>query len=308
MKQPWLALALVLGACHDEGEQSAEGNGDDSSTSSAEDPSDGPSSAGPSTTSTSTTVGTSTDASTTTTTTDDDSSGTSSSESSDSADESSSEDDDTGVPSDTIYEQSFAGPDGAPWPDEWQVVGNGVISSEIDDGRGRMAGTTTHTGRIILPGYAELDSEIWATVVFEDPSQQGFGFYVRQNGGALQDTDPPGLGYAVYFEGSFQRAIGIWRETNGVEEPLQETPDPIAGGWQAGVPYRVRFQCQQNGTMTAMRAKVWPVDGEEPDEWSVSVEDGTPELQDYAASYAVDVYNYAGTGSVWVDDIVISRL
>ncbi|HWB82076.1 MAG TPA: hypothetical protein VG755_44240 [Nannocystaceae bacterium] len=305
MKQPWLALTLVLGACHDDGEASA--NDETSSSSSgAEDPSNGPSSDSPSTTTTSASTTTST-TTTSTTTSADESTSTSETSTSESEGESSSEDD-TGVPSDTIYEQSFAEPDGAPWPDPWQVVGDGVISSEIDGGRGRMAGTTTHTGRIILPGYAELDSEIWATIVFEDPTQQGFGFYVRQNGGALQDTDPPGLGYAVYLEGSFLRAIGIWRETNGVEEPLMETPDPVPGGLIAGVPYRVRFQCQQNGTMTAMRAKVWPVDGDEPDAWAVSVEDGTPELQDYAASFAVDVYNYAGTGSIWIDDIVITRL
>lgn len=304
MKQPWLALALVLGACHDGGEGSA--NTDTSSSGSAEDPSGAPTT-DPSETSASTTTTTATSSTTGTTTSADDSTSTSDPSSSEGDGESSSGED-TGVPGDAIYEQSFAAPDGAAWPEPWQVVGDGVISSEIDDGRGRIAGTTAHTGRIILPGYAELDSEIWATVVFEDPTQQGFGFYVRQNGGALQDTDPPGLGYAVYLEGSFLRAIGIWRETNGVEEPLMETPDPVPGGLLAGVPYRVRFQCRQNGTMTAMRAKVWPADAAEPATWAVEVEDGTPELQDYAASYAVDVYNYSGTGSLWIDDIVIMRM
>ena len=57
-----------------------------------------------------------------------------------------------------------------------------------------------------------------------------------------------------------------------------------------------------------MRAKVWPADAAEPATWAVAVEDGTPELQDYAASYAVDVYNYSGTGSLWIDDIVIMRM
>jgi hypothetical protein len=301
MNQTWLALALVLTACHDGGEPSADGDG--SSSSGAEDPSDGPTTA-PSSTSTSTTASTGTTASTTAS--DDDSTTSESTSSTESEGDSSSEE--TGTPGNTIYEDAFDGEDGAPWHAPWQVVGDGVLSSAIDGGRGRMAGATMHTGRIILPDLAELDSEVWATVVFEDPTQQGFGFYVRQNGGALQDTVPPGLGYSVYLEGSFLRAIGIWRETNGVEEPLMETSDPVPGGLQAGVPYRVRFQCQQNGTMTAMRAKVWPADSTEPDAWSVSVEDGTPELQDYAASFAVDVYNYGGTGSIWIDDIVITRL
>lgn len=308
MKQPWLALVLVLGACHDKGEPSAEGNGDESSTSAADDSSGGPT-GGPSGTPTSTTASTGTTASTTTA--DDDTSGGTSSSSSESSGESegdSSSDDTTGAPGDAIYDDDFASAEGAAWHAPWQVVGDGVLSSEIDGGRGRLAGATMHTGRIILSDFEELDSEVWITVVFEDPTQQGFGFYVRQNGGALQDTVPAGLGYSVYLEGSFNRSIGIWRETNGIEEPLLETPDPVPGGLQPGVPYRVRFQCQQNGTMTAMRAKVWPADGTEPATWQVSVEDDTPELQDYAAGYSVDVYNYTGTGSLWVDDLVITRM
>ena len=56
--------------------------------------------------------------------------------------------------------------------------------------------------------FDELDVDMYATVTFEDPTAQGFGLYARQNGGALQDTNPPGLGYALYIEGAYMRAIG----------------------------------------------------------------------------------------------------
>jgi hypothetical protein len=33
--------------------------------------------------------------------------------------------------------------------------------------------------------------------------------------------------------------------------------------------------------------------------------DATPQLQNTAGSFAVDIYNYFGTNSVYVDDIVV---
>jgi hypothetical protein len=304
----WIALVLAITACGSDRGDAADAESSESSSSQGADPSGNPSgnpSGDPATTNSS---ASSTSTGTSTTTEDSGSTDTSSDATSSGVDPDSSSSSETGLPGDEIYEQDFAGPDGSPWPDPWEVIGDGVISSELDDGRGRMAGTTLHTGRIALPGFDELDVDAYATVTFEDPSAQGFGFYVRQNGGALQDTNPPGLGYSLYLEGAFMRSIGIWRETNGVEEPVLETADPISGGLVAGEPYRVRFQCFQSGDMTTLRAKVWHVDDAEPASWAVSVEDGTPELQDYAGSFAVDNYNYEGTGSMWVDDIVISRM
>jgi hypothetical protein len=303
-----IAMAIALTACGnpDDGPSAATDDNEDGSTGAAsEDPSGQPStdpSGNPATASTTSAASSSADDAAS----DDGESGSESAGESDP--DSSGGVDDTGAPGDAIHSDAFDGPDGSPWPDPWVVVGDGVISSELDTGRGRLSSATMHTGRIALDGFAELDTEVWATVTFDDPTAQGFGFYVRQNGGALQDTDPPGLGYAVYLEGAYLRAIGIWRETNGVEEPLLETPDPVPGGLQAGVPYRVRFQCEQNGTTTSLRAKVWPSDAAEPEAWSVSVEDDTPELQQLAGSFAIDNYNYTGTASIYLDDVVISRM
>jgi hypothetical protein len=165
-----------------------------------------------------------------------------------------------------------------------------------------------YTARMVLPEFDEVDADVYVTVTFDDPSAQGFGFYCRQNGGALQATDPAGQGYAVFFEGAYMRAIGIWREIDGVEELLTNTPEAIPTGLQGGVPYRIRFQCRQNGDVTNLRAKVWPDGDAEPAQWRVSVDDDTPELQDLSGSFAADIYNYGGTGAIYVDDVFIAAM
>jgi hypothetical protein len=211
-------------------------------------------------------------------------------------------------PGDAIYGEDFEGADGSPWPDPWREIGTAVLSSEIVGGRGRLAGQETAVARIALPGFEETDVDIAVTVEFESWTQQGFGFYVRQNGGALLQTSTPGQGYAVYVEGGFERAIGAWREIGGVEEVLANVTEPIGEGLSDGVRYRIRFQCQQMGDVTALRIKLWPESESEPSAWQLEHTDGTPELQNTAGSFAVDLYNYAGTGSIFVDDIEIRPL
>jgi hypothetical protein len=185
------------------------------------------------------------------------------------------------------------------------AIGTHVIEAVIDGGRARLSGETMQVARMALPGFDEVDVEVVVTVELDDWFQQGFGFYVRQNGGALLETDPPGQGYAVYTEGGFQRTLGLWREIDGVETMIASIPDPIAGGVLAGTPYRVRFQCIQDGDATLLRAKMWPADAAEPEVWMVETTDSTPQLQDTAGSFAADVYNYSGTGSIRIDDLAI---
>lgn len=214
----------------------------------------------------------------------------------------------TGVPGDTIYDESFDGPDGSPWPEGWQPGGTSVMNVVLDGGRGRMAAATNKTGRVTLPGFDVVDAEVNVVVEYENWSAQGFGFYVRQNGGVLQDTQPPGQGYGVYAEGGFMQALGIWDEINGAENPVQEAPGVVPGGVQNGVPYHIRFQCYQDGNVTVLRAKMW-IEGEtEPEDWMVETQDDRPELQGTAGGFAADVYNYAGTGSVYVHHVTISEL
>ena len=217
-------------------------------------------------------------------------------------------DDDTGSPFGTLpHAEAFEGIDGGPWPAPWAVSGEGVVSSTLEGGRGRLVGSPTNVARMVLPGFTETDVDVTVTVEFDAWASQGFGLYVRQNGGALHWTDPPGQGYAAYVEGGWMQFIGIWRETNGVEELLQGVPVP-GGTLQNGVPYRVRLQCRQEGEHTRLRTRIWPVGQAEPAMWHVDITDTTPVLQNTAGSFALDVYNYGGMGGIYVDDLQIDPL
>jgi hypothetical protein len=204
------------------------------------------------------------------------------------------------------FTESFDGLDGAPWPMPWEAVGAGVTSATIQDGRGRLEGAPG-LARMVLPGFDETDSDIMATVTFDDWAEQGFGVYVRQNGGVLQETDPPGLGYCVYVEGGYMQSIGVWREIDGVEELLHGVQVP-GGALQPGVPYQVRLQVQQEGPHTRLRTRMWTLGEDEPSTWHVDAVDDTPALQGLSGSFAVDVYNYSGAGGVLVDDLHIAEL
>lgn len=197
--------------------------------------------------------------------------------------------------------ENFEGADGEPWPSPWIALG-GVTDHEIVDGRGRLCGGPRTVARMAVPGIDGMDFDAEFTVELDDWAHQGVGLYVRHNGGWLRHTDPPGQGYGVYLEGGFQQQLGVWRERAGVEELVGGSPlMPI----ESLVPYRVRLQCIQMENATLLRAKVWAAGSAEPEAWAVELIDVTPELQDIAGGIAVDMSNDQGSGSVYVDDLVV---
>lgn len=207
-----------------------------------------------------------------------------------------------------LYTEDFEGlPDGSAWPGGWYEGNSPILSSEVVGGQGRMSGATEQVARMILPGFAEIDVDIAYTVVFEDLDNQGVGLYARQNGG-FPNEDPPGEGYGVFAAGSaYQDHFGIWRENDGTEIAIHQV-SLDERGYQSGVPYRIRFQCFTVDDMTQLRIRMWPVGDPEPDTWSIDQPDNTYGLQELAGSFALDLYNFAGTSSILVDDIVITEL
>ena len=139
------------------------------------------------------------------------------------------------------------------------------------------------------------------TVRFEAYTSQGAGFYVRQNGGTLDQTMPHGQGYAVFVEGGYLGLLGIWREVDGVEEVIDTTPAPVV--ISDGLEYRIRFQCTQDDGFTSLRTRMWAVGDPEPMGWDVDTTDATPELQDQPGGLGADVYEYESTPLLWFDDI-----
>jgi hypothetical protein len=180
-----------------------------------------------------------------------------------------------------------------------------VIAADLAGGAGRLAGAMGFVGRMTIAGDAAVDVDATLVVTFDDPDHQGAGFYVRQNGGALHETNPPGQGYEIYLEGDVVQTLSVWREVGGNEFVVASVMDPIPTGLEPGVAYALRLQCVQAGAVTELRVKAWPADEAEPAAWQLETTDATPQLQNIAGGFAVDVYNYFGTNDIYVDDIVV---
>jgi hypothetical protein len=207
------------------------------------------------------------------------------------------------------YLESYSVPDGPAWPSPWFRGAASVTVSDVQSGRGRLNGWNTFVSRMILPGYADVNVEAAMTVEFANVGGQGFGFYVRQNGGTLREYLPHGQGYAMFLKGSWAwpEDLGIWREIDGVETQFATGYNPVAGGLQDGVRYRLRFRVfQESPGTTRIAARVWREIDPEPVTWTVETTDTEPLLQGTAGSYAIDLYNHFGGAELFVDDIVIN--
>lgn len=213
-----------------------------------------------------------------------------------------------------LFADDFTGVDGASWTAAWTPIGS-VDVADLQGGRGRFR--PTPSGYSLARLYAPLpgsgsDVEVSLTMEFEDLATQGVGFYVRQNGGYLDQSVPTGQGYAVFVEG-FRgfHGIGVWREVSGVEQAiLIDTGLAL----QDDVPYRVRFRVhQENAANTRLQARIWPAGDPEPALWNVDVTDATPVLQGIAGGIAVDSWSeltWPGpiTAHTLVDDIEVVPL
>lgn len=200
---------------------------------------------------------------------------------------------------------------GAAWPTGWSVLG-GVASATVENGRGRLVPTVSGytLGRMgrVLPAGA-VDVEVTFTLAMADPTRQGVGFYVRQNGGYLASTTPRGGGYAVFVEAFRGPQIGLWRERDGTEEALRVIAVPALA---ANTTYAVRFRCTQSGSSTTLAARIWSAASAEPTAWTVTTTDATPALQNATGGVAVDAWNTATPGQgptpgpIFVDDITVA--
>jgi hypothetical protein len=211
-----------------------------------------------------------------------------------------------------VYTEDFTGTNGSAWPAPWTPIGS-VDVADLQSGRGRFRPTLS--GYSLARLYTDLDEsdvEARLTIEFEDIDQQGIGFYVRQNGGYLQQTMPNGQGYAVFVEGfrGFQ-GIGVWREVGGNEQQLLiDMGHTIANGTR----YRVRFQVEQaTPTTTTLRAKMWPEAGAEPGGWDVEYTDDAVVLQNVSGGVAADSWSEIMTGGptpdyTFIDDVEIIPL
>ncbi|MEM6994063.1 MAG: hypothetical protein AAF721_26355 [Myxococcota bacterium] len=214
------------------------------------------------------------------------------------------------LPADCDFMEAFDGvADGEDWPSPWVVTG-GTEIADVQGGRGRLRPFTSgySLSRIVAPMNC-TNFEATFTFEFTDGNTQGAGFYVRQNGGHLADSNPAGQGYSAFAE-AFRDPIGlgVWREVNGAEENLAPVvPMTI----EANVVYSVRLRVAQvDASTTSLQARMWPAGGEEPGEWQVERTDGTPSLQGVQGGLAIDAWSVLqeGTASdMFFDDIVVTE-
>jgi hypothetical protein len=215
----------------------------------------------------------------------------------------------TGDPTACSVSESFDGGDAAQWPAPWTELG-GIAIADVVGGRGRLVPTPSSysLARVGIDAPC-VDAEIAFSFEFTEAGSQGVGGYVRQNGGHLQTTDPPGEGYVVFVESFREPAgIGIWREVDGVEQQLEGT---VAAPIEVGVVYRARMRVvQQDATTTRLQARVWPEADAEPTAWQIERTDQTPSLQGKAGGVALDAWSSRTDGAaadLFIDDIVVGE-
>ncbi len=202
----------------------------------------------------------------------------------------------------------FDEPNGAAWAPPWAELGS-VDVADVQGARGRFRPTLSNysLARLGVP-FSARNLESTITIEFEDVRTQGVGLYHRSNGGYLNQTNPPGAGYALFLEGFRGDAIGVWREVNGQEQEVNIVYDPSLA-LTNGTRYRARFRVHQAlPTATELLAKVWRAGTPEPFAWNVRALDFTPVLQGTSGGLAVDSWSVAITGNpppphTFVDDI-----
>lgn len=217
----------------------------------------------------------------------------------------------SGGNADCDFAEDFEGlADGDPWPAPWVEAG-GVMIADVQGGRGRLLPIIS--GYSLARMYAPIsctDAEGTFTFSFTDDGTQGVGFYLRQNGGYLEQTTPAGTGYASFSE-AFRDppGVGLWHELEGAEMLLTEV---AAQTITPGVTYAVRFRVtQMDAATTLLQTRLWPADQPEPAQWSVETMDAAPSLQSIAGGLAIDAWaalNEGMASDMFIDDIVVTGL
>lgn len=196
------------------------------------------------------------------------------------------------------FNEDFVAADAAPWPAPWTVLG-GAASQTVQGSRGRLVPMTSSYSLArmgVKTGVSDL--EVSFQVQFENLGSQGIGYYVRQNGGWLQNTATRGQGYAVFIEGFRGSRIGVWKEEDGVEIELANFTG-FATPLQSNVLYGVRFRVKQAApTMTQLQARIWVAAQSEPSTWQVDRMDSTAVLQNISGGMAIDSYSSQTAGTI----------
>ncbi|MGJ8663591.1 MAG: SMP-30/gluconolactonase/LRE family protein [Marinicella sp.] len=214
-----------------------------------------------------------------------------------------------------LFNESFPDGDHGSWGGDWLLPGFEVESEEIVNGQARFRPISSNysLARIVHPLQVQ-DVEVNFTLYFEHAETQGIGFYVRSNGGYLNQTFPTGEGYAVFVEKfvSNTPGLGLWYERDGAEISFIRD---YSQDYELNdeTPYRVKFQVYQlTDTTTQLRAKLWALGDSEPADWQVEHIDDYMPLQNTPGHFFLDSWSTQQAGEIIpatrVDDIEIKQL
>jgi outer membrane protein assembly factor BamB len=115
------------------------------------------------------------------------------------------------------------------------------------------------------------------------PNMTGYTIQADVQGSKLRD-ELPDMGveanrYGLHLIGNTQQLRLIsW-------DALPRIDQTIAFPWKPGVWYRMKLTVEVKGDKAVARGKVWQRDQEEPNEWTVEVEDSTPNREGAPALY-----------------------
>lgn len=198
---------------------------------------------------------------------------------------------------------------------QWQTVGSEVALAQINNNQARLIPVASNYSLARITNQINAqDMEVTFSLTFENALTQGVGFYVRGNGGYLQQTNPTGQGYAVFIEKFDPQGagIGLWYENNGQEISFVRDYNP---SYQINdeTEYQVRFQVfQESATTTRLRARFWQAGSPEPNAWQVNVLDNFAPLQNTSGDIAVDSWSTQQNGTISaairVDNIQVTQL
>lgn len=216
-----------------------------------------------------------------------------------------------------LFQEDFTAPNSTDWNgyNQWQESGNEVAMAEILNNQAKLIPNASgYSLARMIHSVETLDAEATYSIYFENASTQGIGFYLRSNGGYLQQTNPTGQGYGVFVErfAAQGAGIGLWYENDGTEISFIRFYDP---GFQIlnETEYRIRYQVyQESQSTTRLRARFWQAGTTEPNLWQVSYLDDFVPLQNTSGGILVDSWstqqNGVITDAIRIDNIQVTQL
>ncbi len=101
--------------------------------------------------------------------------------------------------------------------------------------------------------------------------------------GDMPDVGVVAARYKLRLVGNRQEvALGTWEDLPRIDESL-------ALAWKPGTWYHLKLQHEVKGGNVTVRGKVWEAGKDEPAQWTLEVEDKTPNLEGAPALYAYAV-------------------